>query len=197
MKDLQLWAEQIVAVYGGMGLFAIAFIESSFFPIPPDVLLIALVLQEQRPIWLAFICTIGSVIGAMGGYVLGLWGGRPLLFRLFARDKVERVEALYDRYGVCAVLIAAFTPIPYKVFTIASGVFRLNLAGFIGVSIIGRGARFFLVAILTTLMGETVKVWLKRLDVASLLVIALVGLGLGIFACLWRAKKLTQVSKDK
>ncbi len=178
LEGLKDWAFQLVNNYGQIGLFVVAFAESSFFPIPPDVLVIALVLPPTNasPFVTASVCTVGSVAGAVAGWLIGKWGGRPILDRLFNLEKVQQVERLYDRYGVAAVLIAAFTPIPYKVFTIASGVFRLNIFGFVGASMIGRGARFFMVAYLTSWFGEWV---IKRLDKAMIVVIALVGLALG------------------
>lgn len=179
LEGLKDWAFQLVNNYGQIGLFIVAFAESSFFPIPPDVLVIALVLPpiNTSPFVTAFVCTIGSVSGAIAGWLIGKWGGRPILDRLFNPEKVQQVEHLYDRYGVAAVLIAAFTPIPYKVFTIASGVFRLNILGFVGASVVGRGARFFMVAYLTDWFGEWV---IQRLDKAMIAVIVLVGLAIGL-----------------
>ncbi len=176
----------LVQIYGQWGLFGIAFAESSFFPIPPDVLVIALVMPptNANPFLTGLVCTFGSVAGAVAGWCIGRWGGRPLLDRMFRQEKVIKVEALYDRYGVWAVLVAAFTPIPYKVFTIASGVFRLNLVGFIVTSLIGRGARFFLVAYLTKALGQWV---IQRLDqgmIWGLLALAVSG---GLYL-LWRRR---------
>ncbi len=88
--------------------------------------------------------------------MIGAYGGYPLLHRFFKEEKVQAVERLYQRYGVCAILIAAFTPIPYKVFTIASGVFRYNLLVMMGVSVVGREARFFLVAYLVQWFGASI-----------------------------------------
>lgn len=179
-ETLKEWAFQLVNSYGQIGLFVIAFAESSFFPIPPDVLVIALVMPptDASPFITATICTVGSVAGAVGGWLIGKWGGRPILDKLFDPEKVRQVEKLYDRYGVAAVFIAAFTPIPYKVFTIASGVFRLNLLGFIGASVIGRGARFFLVAYLTDWFGEWV---VKRLDKVMIIALVLLAIAATIY----------------
>lgn len=187
LEGLKEWAFQLVNSYGQIGLFAVAFAESSFFPIPPDVLVIALVLPptNANPFLTASVCTIGSVAGAVAGWLIGKWGGRPILDRLFNPEKVQQVEKLYDRYGVAAVLIAAFTPIPYKVFTIASGVFKLNILGFVGASIVGRGARFFLVAYLTQRFGEWV---IQRLDKVTMLALVLVGLVLSAY-WLWRKRQ--------
>ncbi|CUU05081.1 MAG: DedA family protein [Fimbriimonadales bacterium] len=158
MDALKEWAKGIIQSYGLGGLFGIAFIESSFFPIPPDVFMIGLLLTPNAPtpFITALICTIGSVLGAAFGWVIGAYGGYPLLHRFFKEEKVQAVERLYQRYGVYAILIAAFTPIPYKVFTIASGVFRYNLLVMMGVSVVGRGARFFLVAYLVQWFGASI-----------------------------------------
>ncbi|MCS7193195.1 MAG: DedA family protein [Armatimonadetes bacterium] len=198
LEGLKEWAIQIVNSYGQAGLFIVAFAESSFFPIPPDVLVIALVMPpiNASPFITAFVCTFGSVVGAIGGWFIGRWGGRPILDRLFNREKVQQVERLYDRYGVAAVLIAAFTPIPYKVFTIASGVFKLSILGFIVASVIGRGARFFMVAYLTDWFGEWV---IQMLDKMMVLVLALGGLtALAYWLWLkWRSKLLKRENAIK
>ncbi|MFQ3610608.1 MAG: YqaA family protein, partial [Fimbriimonadales bacterium] len=146
MQALKEWAFNIVQSYGLGGLFGVAFIESSFFPVPPDVLLIGILLAPNppSPFLVALVCTVGSVLGAGLGWIVGAYGGYPLLHRLFKEEKVRAVERMYQRYGLYAILIAAFTPIPYKVFTIASGVFRYNIVAMMLASVVGRGARFFL-----------------------------------------------------
>lgn len=187
LEGLKVWALELVNSYGQLGLFTVAFAESSFFPIPPDVLIIALVLPptNSNPFITGLVCTVGSVSGAIAGWAIGRWGGRPILDRLFRPEKVQQVEKLYDRYGVGAVLIAAFTPIPYKVFTIASGVFRLNMIGFTVASVIGRGARFFLVAYLTKWFGEWV---IQRIDKAMVAALVVTGVVLSAY-WLWRQRQ--------
>jgi membrane protein YqaA with SNARE-associated domain len=153
------WAD---TPYGVPALFVLAFIESSFFPIPPDVLLIALALSAPtRAFRFALWCTVGSVLGGLLGYLIGyaLWTTfEPYLIpRVFAREAFDAVTAKYNEYGELAVFIAAFTPIPYKVFTIAAGVAKLNLLGFTGASIVGRGGRFFLVALVIRMAGPRAK----------------------------------------
>ena len=134
MGALKEWAFGLIQQYGMAGLFGVAFIESSFFPVPPDVLVIALLLTPDAPspFWVATVCTVGSVLGAGFGWIVGAYGGYPLMHRLFKEEKVRAVERLYNRYGVYTIFIAAFTPIPYKVFTIASGVFRYNVLTMMG-----------------------------------------------------------------
>lgn len=159
LRDLALWvAHWANTPFGPLALFSIAFAESSFFPIPPDVLLIALaLLNPEKAMFYALICSVGSVLGAVFGYILGLKGGRPLLMKLFSFEKVAMVEAYYKKYDVWAVGIAGFTPIPYKVFTISAGVFDLDVKRFVLVSIVSRSARFFIVAGFIALFGPTIK----------------------------------------
>ncbi|MGA7878089.1 MAG: VTT domain-containing protein [Desulfoferrobacter sp.] len=164
--------------YGGMALAMLAFAESSFFPIPPDVLLIALCLINPKgSLIYAAICSIASVLGGGFGYGLGRYGGRPLLRRMFSEAKTQLVESYYQRYDVWAVGIAAFTPIPYKVFTIAAGVFLLDLKRFMLASFIGRSGRFFMVAMLFFFFGKPIAAFIRSyLNILSVLfVIALVG----------------------
>ena len=136
-------------------LAANAFFESIFFPVPPDPLLIAVSIpQPDLAIWLALLVTLSSVAGAMVGHLIGRRFGHPLLYRMFEKEKVERVERLFKRYGAWAVLIGAFTPAPYKVFAIAAGALDLDRRSFLIASLIGRGARFLLIGALVMLFGE-------------------------------------------
>ncbi len=152
------WAHTYLVPLGVPGLFILAFAESSFFPIPPDAVLIPLsLLNPGGALLYGLTATAGSVLGALLGYWIGLRGGRPVLLKIIKEERVMRVEGYFNRYGLWAVGIAAFTPIPYKVFTIASGAFRLrNIKGFIIVSFIGRGARFMTEATLIMLYGEPI-----------------------------------------
>jgi membrane protein YqaA with SNARE-associated domain len=159
IESLTVWmVEWATSPYGLLALFAIAVAESSFFPIPPDGLLIALCLASPETAFLyALVCAVGSVLGGALGYLIGLKGGRPLLKRWFKSEKVRLVENYYHRWDVWAVGVAGFTPIPYKVFTISAGVFDLNFSRFILTSIVSRSARFFLVALLFYFFGETLR----------------------------------------
>lgn len=153
------WADTPYAV---PALVGIAFVESSVFPIPPDVLLIALALAAPtRAFRFALWCTVGSVLGGVAGYFIGyaLWATfEPYLVGpVFSRESFELVTGEYQKHGELAVFIAAFTPIPYKVFTVAAGVAELNLLGFTAASLVGRGARFFLVALIIRLAGARAK----------------------------------------
>jgi membrane protein YqaA with SNARE-associated domain len=158
------WAE---TPYGVPALFVIAVAESSFFPIPPDVLLIALALAiPTKAFRYALWCTIGSVLGGILGYIIGfaLWGSvEPLLIpAVFSAEKFDQVTGIYNEWGVPFVFVAGFTPIPYKVFTVAAGVAEINLPAFIVTSIAGRGARFFLVAAVIRRYGDLAKDLIDR-----------------------------------
>ena len=147
-------------------LFFIALIESSFFLIPPDVLLIPIILAARNRAWLlAGICTLGSVIGGILGYGIGMFAfeaiGRPILDMYHAFAKFEEMRGLYNEHGALIVFSAGFSPIPYKVFTIASGVADMNIFTFTIASIFGRGARFFLVAALLWKFGEPIKTFIE------------------------------------
>lgn len=159
IEESKIFFEQL----GALGLFLLAFIESSVFIIPPDTLLIALVLiTPSAALFLAFICTIGSTLGGLFGYALGYYGGRPILEKVVGEVKLAKVNAMYEKYGVWAVALAGFSPIPYKVFTISSGLFKLNIFAFTIASFLSRGARFLLVAIVIMLFGEPIIANLKE-----------------------------------
>lgn len=153
------WIDRIAAApHPGMWLFLLAFAESSFFPIPPDVLLITLgVATPERAIFYGVLCSLGSVLGGMLGYAIGLYGGRPLLYKVFNDTKIHAVERLYDRYNAWATGIAGLTPIPYKVFTIAGGAFKINFKIFVLASIGSRTLRFMAEGVLLALFGEPIR----------------------------------------
>jgi membrane protein YqaA with SNARE-associated domain len=153
--------------YGLVALFAISFFESSFFPIPPDVLLIALVMSKPAG-WVraATVCTVASVLGAVLGYFIGwgFWGLTQDFFfaYVFSPEAFYTVMARYDENATIAIFTAALTPIPFKVFTIAAGVGQISLVALILGSIIGRGGRFFVVAALLAKFGEPMKAFIDR-----------------------------------
>ncbi len=175
------WAE---SPYGTLALFVIAVAESSFFPIPPDVLLIALgVAQPARALYFALVCSVGSVLGGMLGYAIGwlLWEStRELFFAYvpgFTPAVFTRVSGLYEEWGFVAVMIAGFSPIPYKVFTVASGVFGMNFPAFVLASAISRSARFCIEGALIKRYGARMRDILERNFnlMTALFVILLVG----------------------
>ena len=149
-------------------LCVLSFAESSFFPVPPDVLLIPMVMERRRrALAYAAACTGASVLGGMLGYLIGwgLWGVvGDFLFEYIPgfEDYFNQASGYYQRYDFWAVFIAAFTPIPYKVFTIAGGVARISFPMLIIASIIGRGGRFFVVAALMWWLGAPAKALIDR-----------------------------------
>jgi len=160
---LVAWTADSFGSYGLLGLFVLAFAESSFFPVPPDVLQIAFSLAEPQNAFLfAGVATIGSVLGGLFGYWLGKRFGEPLLLRFAKKTTVEHVQRLYDDLGFWVVFAAGFSPIPYKVFTIFSGIMELDLKKFIIASTISRGLRFFGVATVIFLYGEEIKSFLDQ-----------------------------------
>ena len=154
-----------------VALFCIAFAESSFFPVPPDVLLMPLVLGHRRK-WIAYatICTVGSVLGAMLGYAIGmgLWGAlesyayRYLGWAGFTQENFAKVAVAYRDNEFLAVFTAGFTPIPFKLFTVAGGVCSIRFGVLVAASIVSRGARFFLVAVLMRLFGPRITPFVDR-----------------------------------
>lgn len=158
------WAER---PGGTWALFILAFAESSFFPIPPDVLLIALCVgAAKKSFRFAGVCALGSVLGGMLGYSIGYWGydliGEPIVKFYHGEVVMTKIQGWYEAYGFWGTLAAAVTPIPYKVFTIASGVFKFPFAPFLLASIIGRSFRFFLVAGVIYLFGPKVKAIIEK-----------------------------------
>ncbi|MEZ5871242.1 MAG: YqaA family protein [Nitratireductor sp.] len=148
-------------------LSGVSFIESSVFPIPPDVLLIPMVLAERRKwIFYALICTLSSVAGAFLGYFIGAFLfdriGQPILAFYGKEDSFEQVRQWYNTWGGWGVLFAAVTPFPYKVLTIFSGATGLNFLVFTLVSIVGRGLRFFLVSWLLYHFGDPIRIFIEK-----------------------------------
>jgi len=161
---------------GIYGLSLDAIIESCLpgFIIAPDYLLIPMCLATPaKALLFALICTFSSVFGGSIGYLLGYFGGRPIFSSVFKNkmDKFQAVEKMYNEYGSLAVFFSAFTPIPYNIFTIASGVLKMNFPSFLLASILGRGGRFFLVAIVLILFGETIKQYLNYVIIAVTIVL--------------------------
>lgn len=153
--------------YSSAALAILAMIEAIFFPIPPDVLQIPLsVTHPKRSLWYAFITTLFSVIGGIIAYGIGLflfdWIGQPIISYLGYEQQFLAVGKLYSDNAFLAVLTGAITPIPYKVFTIAAGFWKINLLTFITASIIGRAGRFFIVGILFHLFGSRVEKFIKK-----------------------------------
>ena len=168
-------------------LFAVAFIESSFFPIPPDVMLIPMVLAAPTKAWrIAGIATIASVLGGAFGYAIGVFFfdviARPILTFYGYMHQFDVFKDYYHEWGAWIVFGAGITPFPYKVITIASGVVHLDFAVFMLASVVARGMRFYLVAWLLKKYGEPMKDYIeKNLGMLSVLFLLLL---LGGFACI-------------
>lgn len=173
--------------YGPTALFALTFAEASFFPIPPDVLLIALCLSvPAKSFRFALLCTVGSIMGGMFGYFLGMEFyesiGTKIIDFYHLTEKYELVSNLYNEYNALAVGIAGFTPIPYKLFTILAGVCEINFPVFVIASFVSRGLRFFLVAGLIWKFGAPIKAFIDKYF--NLLTIAFTVLLIGGFLVL-------------
>lgn len=153
--------------YASWVLVAVAFAESSVFPIPPDVLLIPMILAARhRAFHYIFIATVASVAGGLAGYGIG-WGlwelvGQPTLEFYGAMDKFEEFRGGYNEHGALIVFIAGLTPFPYKVITIASGAFELDLMAFMVASVLARGGRFMIVGLLLWRFGVPIRTFIER-----------------------------------
>ncbi|MEQ8762638.1 MAG: YqaA family protein [Planctomycetota bacterium] len=177
------WAE---SKHGATALFLLAFAESSFFPIPPDVLLIALCIgAPKRALRFATICTLGSVLGGMFGYFIG-WAlfqplVNPVIDWLGWGGPMAEANQLYQQYDVWIVFIAGFSPIPYKVFTILAGFAGLSFVPFVVASVVGRAARFFLVAGLIFKFGPGIRHFIdKYFNSLTLAFVVLLVVGFGV-----------------
>jgi membrane protein YqaA with SNARE-associated domain len=165
--------------HAGAALFAIAFAESSFFPIPPDAMMIPMVLaRPERGWWLAGLCTLGSVIGGLAGYAIGYFMGpfgHWLLAFLGHPDGEATFRAWFAQWGLWVILIKGLLPIPYKLVTIASGLAHFDLAVFVAASLATRGARFFAVAAILKRFGPALlPVIERRLALVAGLAVAMV-----------------------
>ena len=148
-------------------LFTVSFVESSFFPIPPDVMLIPMILADRAKAWyFALVATLGSVLGGVFGYLIGYFLfdaiGQPMLELYGYADKFEKFAAQYNEYGAGIVFFFGVTPCPYKVITIASGATGLNIAVFMLASVLSRGLRFFIVAALLYWFGPPIRDFIEK-----------------------------------
>jgi len=168
LRGLYDWTMALAArPHAIWALAIIAFVESSIFPIPPDVLLLPMVLAARAKAWrIAAVCTVASVAGGLAGYGIGFGLyeslGRPIIEFYGYADKYATFQSYYNEWGAWIVFGAGLTPIPYKVFTIASGVTHLDVVVFTVASLISRGLRFFLVAGLLWYFGEPIRIFIER-----------------------------------
>lgn len=181
LLNLNTWFQSM----GVWGLAINSCVESFFLLPPPDFLLIAMdIAKPEKALFYATVCTLASAVGGAVGFAIGYWGGRPAFKFLFKKylDKLDAVEKMYNEYGSFAVFFSAFTPVPYKIFTIGSGILRMNFLKFFSISLLGRGSRFFLVSLVLMFFGEAVK---KYLELVILIVTILI-----IIFCIIVYKKL-------
>ena len=168
MKRLYQWMIDAAAKKNALWILGIvSFIESSFFPIPPDIMLIPMVVSQPKKAWkIAGIATFASVIVLYFGYAIGYYGydviAKPLLSFYGYLEQFENFKQYYNEYGAWIVFAAGITPFPYKVITIASGVVAMNLVTFGVASVVARGLRFFMVAGLLYFFGESIKKFIEK-----------------------------------
>lgn len=162
-------------------LFVVSFAESSFFPIPPDVMLVPMVLADRSKAWIyATVCTIASVLGGVVGYAIGyvLFDAlSPQLARLGLEDKFATASQWFGEYGSAILILKGWTPFPYKVLTIAAGALRMDLLSFVAASVIARSMRFYLVAGLLYWFGAPIRAFIERrlTVITTVFVVILVG----------------------
>jgi membrane protein YqaA with SNARE-associated domain len=172
--------------HANRALAAVSFAESSFFPIPPDVMMIPMILaRRDKAFLIATICTIASVAGGIFGYAIGYFlfdtVGQWVVNLYHLEDKLETLRALYNEWGAAVTLTAGITPLPFKLFTIANGFFAFNFPLFVVLAIVGRGIRFFLVAALLKRFGEPVQAFIeKRLNLLGWAFVALLIAGFAV-----------------
>ena len=149
-------AKDVIGGYNFIGIFLIATLESFIFPIPTAVIITAGTALKLNPLLVVITATLGSVLGAIVGYFIGLMGGRPILIWLFDDRKIKTVDRMFDKYGVYAVGAAALTPLPFKVFTISAGAARMNIIPFILISIPTRFLQFLLFALFGSFLSTLI-----------------------------------------
>lgn len=176
LRKLYDWTlDKAASPWAPRWLFAIAFIESSVFPIPPDVLLLPMCLARRAKAFAyAAICTLGSTLGGLGGYALGAFFfaaiGEPLMALYGGADAMAELRLLYQEQGAMIVAFGAFTPFPFKVVTVASGALGMNLGAFVIACLLARAGRFFIEAGLLWRFGEPIREFVeKRLGLMAFL----------------------------
>ena len=184
IRGLYDWTMGLAAKpYAIWALAVVSFVESSFFPIPPDILMIPMILAApHRAFWIATVCLVSSVLGGLLGYAIGALAydtiGHPILETLGKTDSMSEFNSRFNDYGFWAVLIAGLTPLPYKVITIMSGWTGMPLITFIVTSIVARGLRFFIVAALLWKFGAPIRDFIeRRLGLMFILFVAILAAG--------------------
>jgi membrane protein YqaA with SNARE-associated domain len=174
LRQIYEWTLSLAASrHAVWALAVVSFVESSFFPIPPDALLIPMIIADRRRAWFyALVATVSSVLGGFLGYAIGFFAfdtiGEPLLRFYGVTEQYLAMQHLYDQWGAWLIVIKGATPIPYKLVTIASGAFHFDLLSFSAASLVSRGIRFFLIAALLWRFGEPIRDFIeKRLALAA------------------------------
>ena len=187
LRDLYDWTLSLARTrHALLALAFVSFIESSFFPIPPDILMIPMILaRPDQAFRIATVCTIASVLGGLAGYGIGAFlfeeAARPILLLYGKMDQFNEMAQRFNEYGAWAVLFAGITPFPYKVITIFAGATQLDMTVFMVSSLVARGARFFLIAALLWRYGAPMKLFIER-RLGLLATLTLVFLFLGFYA---------------
>ena len=197
MKTKTTWLDQLyqriirIAAHrhANSALAGVSFAESSVFPIPPDIMLVPMVLAKPRKaFWIATICTIASVLGGALGYYIGheLYElvGRPIIEFYHQTEKFNGLRNEYNKWGAWIVFVAGITPIPYKVFTIASGAANLDFWIFVLASIVSRGLRFFGISLILYVFGDAMRVFIEK-HLNKLLLLSLAFLFVGYLVISW------------
>jgi len=184
LKNTYDWLMRLAAgKNAGPALAAVSFAESSFFPIPPDVMLVPMVLADRSKAWrFATLATVASVIGGLAGYAIGFYLletlGKSVIDFYGLTAKFGQAASCFNKYGVEILLIKGMTPIPYKLLTITAGAVKMDLASFIGASVVARAMRFFLVAGLLYFFGEPIRAFIeKRLILVTTITVAMIVAG--------------------
>ena len=178
LKNLYNWTLSLAqSRHAPLALGLVAFAESSFFPIPPDALLVPMSVAQPKKAWTyALICTLGSVLGGVLGYAIGALlfdsVGQWLINLYGYGEKMGALKTFYDEYGAWFILLKGLTPIPFKLVTIVSGVLHYNFALFVLLCLVTRGARFFILALLMNKFGEPIKAALEKYFGWFLLILA-------------------------
>ena len=178
LKNLYHWTLSLAqSRHAPLALGLIAFAESSFFPIPPDALLVPMSVAQPKKAWTyALICTLGSVLGGILGYAIGALlfdsVGQWLINLYGYGEKMGALKTIYDEYGAWFILLKGLTPIPFKLVTIVSGVLHYNFPLFVLLCLVTRGARFFILALLMNTFGEPIKAALEKYFGWFLLILA-------------------------
>lgn len=183
---------EIFKDFGLIGLLILAVLDSFILPVPTEALFIPLGLANpDLVLWYAFLTTIASLIGAAGGYLLGLKGGKPVLKRIFKADDIKKMENLFAKHGTMAIVVAGFSPFPYKVATITSGAFGVSFRTLMFWSLVSRGTRFLLLAIIIIFMGEAARSFLLSPQFVYLLVVITI-VGLLLYGLYWMVKQASK-----